>query len=260
MLEVVETPVEPADGKVAAPPLRPPKAVLAMPFGKGVVVTKTFFSLWCAAARYGRDQLRFIKQERTLVDEARNRLVRHYRDEHPDAEYVIMGDDDLIYPFGNWTSFNAEGKVALPQRYGALNFFDRLLSHPPSVDIVGGAYFDRKLGGQLQCAWGVGSHEKRGFNTDFKNGKIRGLIEMPWVATGAMRIHRSVFDRIEAAMDRFPEIKPPANSTAPIGFFVKDRTGVGEDVAFCARAREVGCKVFLDADLRCLHKSEDVYY
>lgn len=256
----VEPPVEPAVQHVAAPPLRPPKAVLAMPFGKGVVVTKTFFSLWCAAARYGRDQLRFIKQERTLPDEGRSRLVREFREDFPDCEYIIMADDDMLYPFGNWTKFNAEGHVALHQRYGSLNFFDRLLSHPARFDIIGGAYFDRKLGGQLQCAFGVGTHEKPHFNTEFKAGKIRGIIEMPWVATGAIRIHRSVFDRIEAEISKFPEIMPRPGSKAPLGFFVKNKAGEGEDLSFCARAKSVGCRIFLDADLRCLHKSEDVYY
>jgi GT2 family glycosyltransferase len=69
-----------------------------------------------------------------------------------------------------------------------------------------------------------------------------------------MRIHRSVFETIKKNVAKFPEISP-VKEGGRWGFFTPNRVGLGEDVAFCHRARMCGIKVWQDYDLRLLHKA-----
>jgi len=205
-----------------------------------------------AMSKFGRDKLRWMSQEKTCVWESRNRLTHRYL--NTDAPYQIFVDADMAMPCGNATYFNQRFRKNLPERTAGLNGITRLLSHPPSMGVVGASYFDRQIGKQLQCSRGCGSHMEPGFNVRFERGEFTGVGEVLWTATGGMRIHRGVFEAIKAKSADFPEIVPRKEGGI-WGFFTPHRVSMGEDVAFCARARHCGFKIWQDYDLRFLHKA-----
>lgn len=210
-----------------------------------------FESFFVAAQHFGREKLRFISRERTCIWVARNILAQRFL--ATDAEYALFIDADMCLPCGAPEFFRKRFRNALPDRWAAVNAITRIMSHPASIGIVGGAYFDRQIGSQLQCSRGVGSAEEIGFNDRFRRGEVTGLVECTWVATGFLRIARWVFEKIAQHEKLFPEMVP-AKEGAPLGFFTPFRVGQGEDVAFAGRAGKVGIKSFLDAEIRLMHK------
>jgi hypothetical protein len=215
------------------------------------VEPECFESLTIAMSRFGREQVRFMSQEKTLIHESRNRLAHRFLE--TDSDWMIFIDADMAIPCGNATYFNQRFRQNLPERIAGVNSIQRLLSHPSSMGIVGATYFDRQFGTQIQCSRGCGSQAEPGFNDRYRRGEITGVHEVLWTATGGMRIHRSVFDAIKKNKDKFPEILP-IKEGGIWGFFTPNRVGLGEDVAFCYRTRLSGIKVWQDFDLRFLHK------
>jgi hypothetical protein len=226
------------------------RAVLAMAIMYNVE-PETMGTLWVAASRYGRERLRFIWQDRTMIAQSRDRLAERYINDF-DSEYLIMADGDMAYPCGNAKLLRSITHTTLPDQFLSINFFDRLLSHPPSIGIVGGVYWDRKVGGDIMCAGGCGPAKDANFVNSIRNGTKRGLVERQWVATGCIRIHRRVFQKIMADPVLFNDIAPK-HGLKRWGFFTPGH-GLGEDVSFNLRAGQVGEKVMLDTGLRCFHK------
>jgi hypothetical protein len=214
------------------------------------VEPEAFESIAIAMSKFGRDKLRFMAQEKTVVHESRNRLAHRFLE--TDAEYLIFIDADMVIPCGNATYFNKRCMVQLPDHIAGMNALERLLSHPSSMGIVGASYFDRQVGKQLQCSRGCGNYAEAGFNDRYRRGDITGVGEVLWTATGGMRIHRRVFEAILEQKEKFPEAIPVKGKI--FGFFTPHRVGLGEDVAMCARARMAGFKIWQDYDLRFLHK------
>lgn len=218
------------------------------------VEPENFESLSIAMSKYGRKQLRWMAQEKTTVWVSRELLAKRFL--ATDATYLIFVDNDMLVPCGNAYYFNTRGRQdpPLPDRIAGLNFFDRILSHPPEMGIVGASYKDRQVGKEFQCSRGCGTNSEAGFNKQMERCELTGTGEVLWTATGGMRIHRSVFETIMKNKGKFPEIEP-IKVGGRWGFFTPNRVGLGEDVAFCHRARQCGIKVWQDFDLRLLHKS-----
>jgi len=216
------------------------------------VEPENFESLTIAMSKYGRERIRFMAHEKTCVWDARNHLAHRFL--ATDAQYLIFVDNDHLVPCGSSSYFNTRGRVQLPEHIAGKNFIQRMLSHGSDLGIIGASYFDRQVGTQLQCSRGCGSMAEAGFNERYKRGEITGIGEVLWTATGGMRIHRSVFEAIKKNVAKFPEIQPVREGTR-WGFFTPNRVGLGEDVAFCHRARQSGFKVWQDYDLRMLHKA-----
>lgn len=189
-------------------------------------------TLFAAISKYGRDRIRRRSITRTCIWRARDILAHSFLTEY-DAQYAIMVDGDMVVPTGAKDGLITRLRSNNPirQDQAALNFIDRLLSHPESYGVVGAAYFDRQVGAQLQVSMGVGAYEVRGFNDRYRQGIVRGLMDCEWVATGGMRIHRRVFEKIKAAGNKFPEIVP-SQPTQAWGYFTPNRVNLGEDVAF----------------------------
>lgn len=226
------------------------KIVLAMPILYHVE-PETFDSVMIATSRFGREHVRFMSEKRTLVHEGRNRLVHRFL-HAADADYILFLDGDMLFPCGHAPYFNKAAGQIYPARICEMNFIERMLSHGPEYAVIGGTYFDRVVGRDIQCSRGVGNHAEANFTDRYHRGEITGISEVLWTATGCMRIHRNVFETIAKNIKRFPEIDPVLGNR--IGFFHPARTGIGEDVSFCARARACGFKIWQDWDLRCLHK------
>lgn len=227
------------------------QAIICMPVLYHVE-PETFESITIAMSKYGREKVRFMAQEKTVVHESRNRLA--YRFLATDAEWMITADGDMGYPCGDAYYFRQRFRNQIPEHVAGMNFIERILLHEPEKLIVGGSYFDRQIGTQLQNSRGCGSRAEIGFNDRFRAGEYYGVHEVLWTATGLMRIHRSVFEAMKKhAEQKFPEIIPVAGRSV-WGFFTPVRAGMGEDVAFCARARALGIKIWWDAELRAMHK------
>lgn len=214
-------------------------------------------SLILAMQRFGRHKLRYaIPQKRTLVDTARNRLLHTFMQDY-DAPYAIFIDADMGLPIANIGWWRYTYKTTLPPRY-AVNFFERLLSHPIERGIVGATYVDRKVGAEIQCSRGCGTGKQPGFSESWNKGSMRGLVECDWVGTGAVRISRWVVEKLIANVDRWPESKP----TQPgrhYGFFQRPHHARGEDVGMCLRAKELGIQSYLDTDLKVFHRGTKFY-
>jgi hypothetical protein len=73
-----------------------------------------------------------------------------------------------------------------------------------------------------------------------------------WIGSGIWLVHRNVFLDIQK---KFPELGPKT-ANDDWNFFAVDPTqpsNLGEDVAFCRRARAAGHEVWLDEGCRCIH-------
>lgn len=230
--------------------------VLAMPLLYHVE-PETFESLWLAASPYGRDKIRTIFHTRTCVWKARDRLAHRFLRDY-DCDRIVFCDGDMGYPWGNAAGYNAKFGTTFKANIAGLNFFDRMMSYGDGYDIVGGAYFDRLTGSELQAGLKGGMTSKASAAEQWRRGSLRGLVEVDWVGSAGMMIKRHVFEAMAANMDKFPEIKPKKPGGV-IGFFTPNAVDVGEDVACAIRARQLGFRVYLDADLKMAHKGAKFY-
>lgn len=215
----------------------------------------THFTLFANYAKYGPDKVGMIQEKRTIIYEARNICI--HKALRTDAKKFIFFDDDMIYPCGVPDLFNGRYKAGVSLRSASFNTISRLMSHPDDKEIVGGLYFGRHELGKAQCY--------RGFSSEIENEKLRkdhykDLITDEWVGTGCMRVMRSVLEKMSKEIDggRWPEIKPKSLNVWN-GYFTPTAVGVGEDVSFCRRAKEIGIQTWIDASLICLHVGDAAY-
>lgn len=212
-------------------------------------------TLHAAISKYSRDRLRRRSITRTTIWNARDILTHAFLTEY-DAQLCLFVDGDMVMSTGAPDGLITRLRTLNPVRpdQAKINFIERMINHDPKYGVIGAAYFDRQGGASLQVSMGVGQLEVNGFNERYRKGLIRGIHPCDWVATGAMRIHRRVFEKIRANSARFPEIVP-SNAKNPYGFFTPNRVNCGEDVSFCYRAKLSGEQPYFDADCRLLHKS-----
>lgn len=217
----------------------------------------THFTLFANYAQYGPQKIAMPKPVKgTCIWEARNKLInKGFGIES--VKKVIMCDDDMILPFGMADNFNYHYGTKIPAKAAAMNAISRLMSHPSERGIVGALYFGRHRRGKAQCQIGFNTPSQ---SEDLRKGKLTGLIPMDWVGTGFIRIERWVIEEMDKAIagGKFPECKPTKEGL-PNGYFAPLRVGVGEDLSFCLRAKDIGIQTYLDADLVCLHAGEEFF-
>ena len=232
--------------------------------GKNVIILQpvyrtlsadTHFTLFANYARYGVEKIGLIQEKRTVIHESRNILAHKFL--ATNAEWAIMVDDDMILPCGSSGIFNGRYGAGVSEESAGFNAITRIMSHGRDKGIVGALYWGRHKGAKAQCSLG--------FSSDVENQRLTslrysGLLADEWVATGFMRIHRSVFEAMKQAIDggKWPECKPPSEDSW-YGFFNPMRVRMGEDVSFCRRAKELGIQSFVDTSLVCLHNGECNY-
>lgn len=175
-----------------------------------------------------------------------------------DVETFIMIDDDMVPPVGNEGYFNGNLKAGVSKESASFNAIARIMSHGRQREIVGALYFGRHEYGKAQCEWGFGSKQK---NAELREGKHKGIIPMPWVATGFIKIERTAIEKLKAAIDggEFPDCKPKPEQ-GWYGYFSPVSVGIGEDVSFGLRAGKLGIQSYLDASLVCLHADGNTLY
>lgn len=210
---------------------------------------ETHLTLFACYAKYGADKIGLHVETGTLIHEARNILVDRFL--KTDGEWCLFVDDDMVLPFGNDKAFNGRYKSNLPQKLAGVNAITRAMMHGTDKPILGGLYYGRHSKGRAQCSEGFASQMANAELHD--TSKLGDTRKVSWTATGFMRIHRSVFEKMkEAAPEKWPHLIPK-NPDRPFGFFTPDKVGQGEDVAFCLRAGEIGIPVYVDTGIVCLH-------
>jgi hypothetical protein len=209
------------------------------------------------------------------------------------CEWLLMLDDDMVIPFGNAKWFNAYCGTDFPEQFAGANAIDRLLSHKKTL--VGGLYFGRHQHGAPMFGEGAATAQEAAFARKAPMDLIKPT---RWVATGCMLIHRKVFEAIEKRfprlarnaqgqrgnwfsssehslmddVDKCREVLstgPMTGEKALKAYQIleeaaskarnKSSLGMGEDVAFCVRAAEVGHQPHVDFGLVCGHIGHAVY-
>jgi transcriptional regulator with XRE-family HTH domain len=209
----------------------------------------THFTLFANYAKYGPEKVGMIQEKRTCVYEARNICV--HKALKTDANKFIFVDDDMILPCGVPDLFNGRYRAGVSARSASFNTISRLMSHSDEKEIVGALYFGRHELGKAQCCRGFESPVE---NEKLRKGKYNDLITDEWVGTGCMRVTRSALQKMADAIDggKWPDISPKSLAGWR-GYFTPTAVGVGEDVSFCRRAKEIGIQTWVDASLVCLH-------
>ncbi|MCK9587823.1 MAG: hypothetical protein M0Q93_00505 [Terrimicrobiaceae bacterium] len=207
---------------------------------------------WCLVALaldFGREKIRFdMEIGDAMIYHARNRLAMKFL--ATESNWLLFIDDDMIPPIGR-PGFLKE-MARLPDTYPAdpmgLHVVHRLMGH--GKELVGATYFARHPNGRaINSLWQDANYLAQAVR--FQDS----LFPCDWVGTGCMLIHRTVFEKM---MTKFPELRP-ANSELPWNFFQPLQDGRGEDIAFCARARECGVQPFVDAKLHAIHVGYGTY-
>ena len=206
----------------------------------------TAFSMIAMALDFGRDKIRFdMSIGDSMVYHSRNRLAEKFL--QTDAKYLLMMDDDIIPCIGRpaWMRSTVQSAQNVPDLPLQRHIIHRLLNSGKTL--IGGAYFGRQEGAKLVCSNQSLVESARAYND---------IVEpVDWIGTGCLLIHRSVFDDIKK---KHPELAT-ANPDAPFDYFMPMGGHVGEDVAFCRRAKEAGHQPHIDLGTPVFHVGYKVY-
>jgi len=216
------------------------------------LTVETHDTLFRNYSKYGPEKIGILHEKGTLIEDSRNTLAHRFL--KTQGEWAIMIDDDMVLPCGSGEVFNGIYGMGLPKPYCDYLFVERILSH--NQPLVGALYFGRHRAGAGQYSEAFESNQE---NLNAHRLVRPGLKPTKWVATGAMCIHRSVFEKIQSeAPQKFADIVPkdPAQPTA---FFRRLAAGYGEDVSFCIRATACGFTPMVDTGLICGHVGPTVY-
>ena len=207
----------------------------------------TAFALIAMALDFGRDKIRFdMAIGDSKIEHARNRLAHKFLE--TDAKWMMMIDDDIIPCIGRpeWSRYwvqNVRGLADLPLQRHVLH---RLIG--AGKTLVGASYFGRQEGGALMA-----SDQSLAPRARVYEDKV---VEVDWVATGCILIHRKVFEDIRAKFGDELKIDVPDYD---FDYFRPFDSAHGEDVSFCKRAKQAGHQPHLDLGLPVSHLGYKTY-
>jgi len=199
----------------------------------------TAFVLTALALDFGRDKIRFdMECGNSMIYQARNKLAAKFLE--TDARWLLMLDDDMIPCIGRpeWMRFwvpSARNVLDLPlQRH----IVHKLIGN--NKTIVGAAYFERREGAGLVCSDQSLVPRARQYDD--------AVVEVDWLGTGAMLVHRRVFEDIAKT---YPDIDG--------NFFHPIDGKTGEDISFCIRAKKAGHATHIDLSVPTFHLGYKTY-
>ena len=199
----------------------------------------TAFVLTALALDFGRDKIRFdMECGNSMIYQARNKLAAKFLE--TDARWLLMLDDDMIPCIGRpeWMRFwvpSARNVLDLPlQRH----IIHKLIGD--NKTIVGAAYFERREGAGLVCSDQSLVPRARQYDD--------AVVEVDWLGTGAMLVHRRVFEDIAKT---YPDIDG--------NFFHPIDGKTGEDISFCIRAKKAGHATHIDLSVPTFHLGYKTY-
>lgn len=199
----------------------------------------TAMVLTALALDFGRDRIRFdLELGNSMIYQARNKLAAKFLE--TDARWMLMLDDDMIPCIGrpewmrHWVTA-ARNVIDLPlQRH----IIHKLIGD--NKTIVGAAYFERREGAGLVCNDQSLVPRARAYED--------AVVEVDWLGTGAMLVHRKVFEDIAKT---YPDIDG--------NFFHPINGNTGEDISFCMRAKKSGHPTFVDLSIPTFHVGYKTY-
>ena len=207
---------------------------------------------WCLLAMaldLGKERIRFDMQVGdAMIYHARNELAMKFL--ATPAQWLLFLDDDMIPPIGRPDFLRAMCRLpdSYPTAPTALHVAHRLMGH--GIDVVGATYFTRHPRGKAVNSL-ANDQTYRARAASFHDG----IMPCDWIGTGCLLIHRRVFEKMQTS---FPDLNP-TNPDMPFNFFQPENDGRGEDIAFCARAKECGFQPHVDTMLHALHVGHGVY-
>ena len=200
----------------------------------------TTMALVALALDFGKDKIRFdLVMGDAMIYHSRNKIVQKFLE--TDAKWLFMLDDDMVPSIGRAAWYQSW----VPDSRGASNqalsrgVLHRLVG--AGKTLVGAAYFGRQEGGKLACSDQSLVGDARAYADK--------VVPVDWVGTGCMLVHRRVF---EAIRQKYPELASK-NPEMPFDYFFPLSSGVGEDVSFCKRAKEVGHQAHIDLGIPVKH-------
>jgi hypothetical protein len=201
----------------------------------------TSMALTAMALDFGRDRIRFdMEFGNSWVSEARNNLANKFLE--TDAKYLFFIDDDIIPCIGrpSWM----QSWVPAARNVHEKPLQRHILSRLPNANrsVVGAAYFERR---ESDIPKIVCSDQKLVPRAKTYEDAV---VQVDWAGTGAMLIHRSVFEDIDKAN---PELQKR--------FFHNINSVTGEDISFCQRAVAVGHSIYLDIGVPTFHLGFKTY-
>jgi len=162
-------------------------------------------------------------QQNTYIHYARNKAV--WQAVNQKATHLMFIDSDMAFP---------------------TNGIEKLLSR--NLDIVGGLYFGRIVPFPVAKV----KHPKLNGLTNPLSIPNKDLLEVLAVGTGFMLINMDVFKKMDAPFffHAIPEDFGMDAQPFP-------HNEIGEDVAFCLKARSYGYKVWIDSTIPLTHIGEN---
>jgi hypothetical protein len=207
----------------------------------------TAFAMIAMALDFGRDKIRFdMAIGDSKIEHARNRLAHKFLE--TDAKWMMMIDDDIIPCIGRpeWSRHWVQNVRSLADLPLQRHVIHRLIG--AGKTLVGAAYFGRQEGGALMA-----SDQSLAPRARVHEDKV---VEVDWVATGCILIHRKVFEDIRARFGDELKIDVPDYE---YDFFRPFDSAHGEDVSFCKRAKQAGHQPHLDLGLPVSHLGYKTY-
>jgi len=207
----------------------------------------TAFALIAMALDFGRDKIRFdMAIGDSKIEHARNRLAHKFLE--TDAKWLMMIDDDIIPCIGRpeWSKYWVQNLRAVPDLPLKRHVLHRLMG--AGKTLVGASYFGRQEGGALMASDQSLAPRARAYDD--------AVVEVDWVATGCMLVHRSVFEDIREKFGDDLKIKVPDYD---YDYFRPFDSAHGEDVSFCKRAKQAGHQPHLDLGLPVAHLGYKTY-
>ncbi len=203
-----------------------PSILIACPVLRGQLEPECMHSLLAA-----REYLLFrgiphkvLTNECALISANRNEMTASFLNV-TNADFLLWVDSDISFP---------------PYAVSRLMSYD--------LDIVGGVYFRK----EREARPLIFDYHDGGFHTRYAVPRV-GLFEVDGLGTGFMLIKRRVLERFNP--DVVKAIGPP------FGIGVDDKgKEVGEDLAFCKRAKQtLGYKIWADPSIPLMHVGKYAY-
>jgi hypothetical protein len=188
---------------------------------------------------FGKDRIRTD----TIVGDSniyrsRNLMVERFM--ATDAKWLFFLDDDIVPAIGRaeWFRSWVPSASTVPTNALQRHVLHRLIG--AGKTLVGAAYFQHGGLGRIACSDlslepAARSHADR-------------IAPVDWVGTGALMVHRKVFEDIREA---FPELHSTASS--PFNYFGPISHAKGEDISFCERAKKAGHQCHIDLGIPVKH-------
>ena len=227
----------------------------------------------------------------SYIIHSRNKLVAQFQ--KTGIPWSFNVDDDMVLPCGRADWYNAVTGFNLPTEFAGVHILNRLLSSGKTL--IGGLYFGRNA--RRRPMFGIPATDTAGevFAQSAPHDVIK---QVPWCATGALLIHKSVYSDIQTS---HPELAPQmegdfwhfySNSETEITHAVDEsmkvlndlnaseesrishvralllsakseasqkRLRFGEDVTLCRRAAKAGHPAYVDFGVVCGHVGNQVY-